>query len=201
MIVSDDFNFVNGSGTLMSEKDFLNKMLTRTIPVVVDPLLLDGDVAPWALPAYAHDGDAGMDVRWAAELDADALDLEYGVNYGYLNPGYALDYVLKSGESVLLSTGIKIAIPYGFEIQARSRSGLGVKHKVVVTQGVATIDSPYRGELKISLTNNSKGDYLLVNRDKICQIVLAPVNFIQWEVVTELPDTDRGEGGFGKSGR
>lgn len=199
MINSNDFNFRDSSGNVMSERDVLTKMLTRTVHVVVNPILLDGDVAPWALPAYAHQGDAGMDVRWAAELDAEILDLDFVRDYGV--PKGQLSYRLKSGQSVLLSTGIKVAVPYGYELQARSRSGLGIKHQVVVTQGVGTIDSPYRGEVKISLTNNSKGDYLLVNRDKICQIVLAPINFIQWEVVTELPDTDRGESGFGKSGR
>lgn len=200
-MISSSGGFMKGDGTQMSSMDFTKMLLTRKVPVVVDPALLEGDVAPWALPAYAHDGDAGMDVRWAAELDAKALDLSFRKDYG-INPiDDAYTYLLKSGESVLLSTGIKVAVPYGHELQARSRSGLGIKHKVVVTQGVGTIDSPYRGEVKISLTNNSAGDYLLVNRDRICQIVLAPINFIQWEVVSELPDTDRGEGGFGESGR
>lgn len=195
----DNNGIVMADNTVLSTKDFIKRILTRKVPVVINSLLLEGDVVPWHLPAYAHDGDAGMDVHWAAELDTETLDLNFRKEYSVGTD--VLSYVLKSGHSVLLSTGITVAVPYGYELQARSRSGLGINHKVVVTQGVGTIDSPYRGEIKISLTNNSSTPYLLANRDKICQIVLAPINFIEWQVVTELPDSARGEGGFGSSGR
>ncbi len=103
--------------------------------------------------------------------------------------------------SALIPTGISVAIPNDVEIQIRPRSGLAVKSSISVLNTPGTIDSDYRGELKIILFNHSKEEFVVRNNDRIAQIVLMPVLKIDFEEVDNLPDTLRGSGGFGSTGK
>ncbi|MXO96609.1 dUTP diphosphatase [Erythrobacter aquimaris] len=128
------------------------------------------------LPRYATDGAAGMDV-----LSAEAVSL-------------------KPGQRHAVATGFAVAIPDGYEIQVRPRSGLAFKHGITVPNTPGTIDSDYRGELKVLLINHGDETFAIERGDRIAQLVLAPVTQAAWEEVDELDDTSRGEGGFGSTG-
>jgi dUTP pyrophosphatase len=128
------------------------------------------------LPAYATEGAAGMDVL-AAE-----------------------DVVLAPGARHAVATGLAMAIPHGFEIQVRPRSGLALKHGVTVPNTPGTIDSDYRGELKVIMINHGDAAFEIRRGDRIAQLVLAPVTQASWLPVEELDETVRGEGGFGSTG-
>lgn len=128
------------------------------------------------LPAYATDGAAGMDVL-AAE-----------------------DVTLAPGARHAVATGLAVAIPPGYEIQVRPRSGLALKHGITVPNTPGTIDSDYRGELKVILINLGGEDFVIRRGDRIAQLVLAPVVRASWLKVDELDETPRGEGGFGSTG-
>jgi dUTP pyrophosphatase len=128
------------------------------------------------LPEYATEGAAGMDVL-AAE-----------------------DVTLSPGGRHAVATGLALAIPPGYEIQVRPRSGLALKHGITVPNTPGTIDSDYRGELKVILINHGATDFAIRRGDRIAQLVLAPVVRASWLKVDELDDTTRGEGGFGSTG-
>ena len=103
--------------------------------------------------------------------------------------------------SALIPTGISVAIPNDVEIQIRPRSGLAIKSSISVLNTPGTIDSDYRGELKVILFNHSKEEFVVRNNDRIAQMVLMPVLKIDFEEVDNLPDTLRGSGGFGSTGK
>lgn len=128
------------------------------------------------LPAYATQGAAGMDV-----VAAEAVELVPGARHA-------------------VATGFALAIPEGYEIQVRPRSGLALKHGIGVPNAPGTIDSDYRGELKIILINHGSETFAIVRGDRIAQLVLAPVVRATWHEVAELDSTDRGESGFGSTG-
>ncbi|MCA0903150.1 dUTP diphosphatase [Qipengyuania aquimaris] len=128
------------------------------------------------LPRYATDGAAGMDV-----LSAEAVSL-------------------KPGQRHAVATGFAVAIPDGYEIQVRPRSGLAFKHGITVPNTPGTIDSDYRGELKVLLINHGDESFAIERGDRIAQLVLAPVTQAAWQEVDELDETTRGEGGFGSTG-
>ena len=130
------------------------------------------------LPDYETSGSAGMDV-------AAALDEEVTV---------------APGEIVLIPTGFAVAIPPGFEMQVRPRSGLAVKHGVTIVNSPGTIDSDYRGEVKIGLINLGRREYTIRRGDRVAQLVLAPVSRTRLVVVAQLDETARGVGGFGHTG-
>jgi dUTP pyrophosphatase len=128
------------------------------------------------LPAYATAGAAGMDVL-AAE-----------------------DAVLPPGGRHAIPTGLAVAVPDGYELQVRPRSGLALKHGISLPNTPGTIDSDYRGELKIILINLGDRAFEVRRGDRIAQLVLAPVVRATWLKVDELDETHRGEGGFGSTG-
>ena len=103
--------------------------------------------------------------------------------------------------SALIPTGISIAMPNGVEIQIRPRSGLAAKNKISVLNTPGTIDSDYRGELKIILFNHSSEEFIVKNNDRIAQMILMPILKVDFEEVDDLPDTFRGSGGFGSTGK
>ena len=103
--------------------------------------------------------------------------------------------------SCLIPTGLSFAFEEGYEIQIRPRSGLAAKNNISVLNTPGTIDSDYRGEVKIILYNHGNSDFIINNRDRVAQMVLAPVYKIELEEVSNLPDTLRGEGGFGSTGK
>lgn len=128
------------------------------------------------LPVYATSGAAGMDVL-AAE-----------------------DVTLAPGGRHAVATGLAMAIPDGYEIQVRPRSGLALKHGISLPNTPGTIDSDYRGELKVIMINLGQDAFVIRRGDRIAQLVLAPVVRAAWEEVVDLDETARGEGGFGSTG-
>ena len=109
--------------------------------------------------------------------------------------------VIKPNSSELIPTGLQVAIPEELEIQIRPRSGLAAKESIGVLNSPGTIDSDYRGELKIILFNHGKEDFIINNGDRIAQMVLVPIVKMEFEEVDSLPDTVRGQGGFGSTGK
>ena len=109
--------------------------------------------------------------------------------------------VIKPNSSELIPTGLQVAIPEELEIQIRPRSGLAAKESIGVLNSPGTIDSDYRGELKIILFNHSNKDFIINNGDRIAQMVLVPIFKMEFEEVDSLPDTVRGQGGFGSTGK
>ena len=131
------------------------------------------------LPAYKTDGASGMDLM--------AL-IKEPIN-------------LKPNSSCIVPTGLAVAFSRDFEIQIRPRSGLAAKNSISVLNTPGTIDSDYRGEIKIILFNHGKSDFLINNKDRIAQMILTPVIKIDLQETNELPETVRGEGGFGSTGK
>ena len=109
--------------------------------------------------------------------------------------------VIKSGEFAMIPTGLSFAIPEGYEIQVRPRSGLAAKNGVTVLNTPGTIDSDYRGEVKVILINHGKDAFTVNNGDRIAQLIVAPVTQGIFEKADELDSTERGEGGFGSTGK
>ncbi len=136
------------------------------------------DAKDLELPKYMTNGSAGMD------LYANVSD----------------DVVLKVGERKLIPTGIMIDIPANYEVQIRPRSGLAYKNGVTVLNAPGTIDSDYRGEIKVLLINHGQEDFIIKRSDRIAQMVVALVSVVSFEEVEELSETVRGAGGFGHSG-
>ncbi|MGD9649667.1 MAG: dUTP diphosphatase [Dongiaceae bacterium] len=130
------------------------------------------------LPNYATAQSAGMDLCAAVEADI----------------------VLQPGEHKLIPTGLKIALPPGFEAQVRPRSGLALKNGVTVLNAPGTIDADYRGEIGVILINLSREAYTIARGARIAQMVIAPYAAATWNQVEELEATQRGEGGFGSTG-
>jgi dUTP pyrophosphatase len=128
------------------------------------------------LPAYESEGAAGLDLRAAEACE------------------------IAAGERALVATGLSIAIPRGFEGQVRPRSGLAAKHGVTVLNAPGTIDSDYRGEVKVILVNFADAPFRIARGDRIAQLIVAPVTRVEIAEVESLDATARGEGGFGSSG-
>lgn len=131
------------------------------------------------LPKYMSPGAAGMDLYAAVNEDT----------------------VLHKGEILLIPTGIKIALPDGYEAQIRPRSGLALKHGITFVNTPGTIDADYRGEIKVIMLNVGKEDYVIKRGERIAQMVINKIEQIEWEVVEKLEDSVRGTGGFGHTGK
>ncbi len=108
--------------------------------------------------------------------------------------------VIEPGAIALIPTGFAMAVPEGFEAQIRPRSGLAVKHGITVINSPGTIDSDYRGEVKIALVNHGLAAFEVTRGMRIAQMLIAPVPRVLWQVQEELPTTERGAGGFGHTG-
>jgi dUTP pyrophosphatase len=133
------------------------------------------------LPSYETAGSAGMDVRAAVPENEPV--------------------VLAPGARAMVPTGLSVAIPEGYEIQVRPRSGLAAKHGLTCLNTPGTIDSDYRGEIKVILINLGSEAFTIQRGERIAQLVLAPVTRLGWQEVGELGETARGAGGFGSTGR
>jgi len=107
---------------------------------------------------------------------------------------------IKNQERVLIPTGVKIALSFGYEAQVRPRSGLAVKHGVTLINGIGTVDADYRGEIHALLINLGKEDFVISRGDRIAQLVITKVAMISLSEVDQLPETTRGESGFGSTG-
>ena len=131
------------------------------------------------LPKYKTEGSSGMDLKALIEKPI----------------------IIKPQNSVLIPTGLSIAIPEDIEVQIRPRSGLAAKSNISVLNTPGTIDSDYRGEIKIILFNHGKEEFTVNNMDRIAQMILMPVFKAEFEEIKELPKTVRGSGGFGSTGK
>ena len=130
------------------------------------------------LPFYETEGSAGMDLKAYIEEPV----------------------TLKPGQRKLIPTGLSIELPVGYEAQIRARSGLAIKKGIGLVNGIGTIDSDYRGEIKVILINWGEEDFLIENGDRIAQMVIAKYERVEWEVTDDLSETERGSGGFGHTG-
>jgi len=131
------------------------------------------------LPQYETAHAAGMDLRASTNEEI----------------------ILKPLQRQLISTGLFIELPIGYEAQIRPRSGLAYKHGISIVNSPGTIDADYRGELKVLLVNLSDTDFKIVNGDRIAQMIVAKHETVQWQAVEALEETDRGEGGYGHTGK
>ena len=129
-------------------------------------------------PKYETPGSSGMDI--AAHIEQ--------------------DLIINSGDRAIIPTGFSLSIPRGYEIQIRPRSGLAVKKGITVLNTPGTIDSDYRGEIKVILINLSKDEFIIKNGERIAQMVICPIEQVSIEEVKELSGTDRGKAGFGSTG-
>jgi dUTP pyrophosphatase len=135
--------------------------------------------SPFPLPAYETSFSAGMDLR--ASINAPVL--------------------LKPLERALIPTGLFIELPEGFEAQIRPRSGLAIKHGITLLNSPGTIDSDYRGEIKVILANISEDSFSIQHGDRIAQMIISRHETVTWELVGELAESERGAGGFGHTGK
>jgi len=140
---------------------------------------VDSTINDIPLPSYATEGSSGMDIYAAVENNV----------------------TLKKGKTVLIPTGFYIEVPRGYEAQVRPRSGLALKYGITVLNTPGTIDSDYRGEVKIILSNFGNEDFIIRRGDRIAQLVIAPVAKVVWDEVETLESTERGAGGFGHTGQ
>ena len=131
------------------------------------------------LPAYETEHAAGMDMRAAVTEPL----------------------TLQPGERTLVPTGLRIALPEGYEAQIRPRSGLAIKHGISLLNTPGTIDADYRGEIRIIIANLGQQPFVINRGDRIAQMIVAPVTKVAWEVTDTLSETTRGAGGFGHTGK
>lgn len=131
------------------------------------------------LPQYATELSAGMDVRAAI----------------------AEPMVLLPLQRALVPTGLRVELPAGYEMQLRPRSGLALRHGITLLNSPGTIDADYRGEIGVIMVNLSAEPFTINPGERICQAVVAPYTRVAWQPASELSDTDRGEGGFGHTGK
>jgi dUTP pyrophosphatase len=129
-------------------------------------------------PKYETPGSSGMDIA------------------AYINE----DVIINSGDKALIPTGFSLSIPQGYEVQIRPRSGLAIKKGITILNTPGTIDSDYRGEVKVVLINLSKDKFTVQNGERIAQMVVCPIIQVSIEEVKELSETNRGIGGFGSTG-
>jgi dUTP pyrophosphatase len=143
------------------------------------PLTREAGCEDLPLPAYATSHSAGVDLCAAVTEEL----------------------LLGPGQRALVPTGLRIALPEGYEAQVRPRSGLAVRHGIGMVNSPGTIDADYRGEIRVILINWGQEPFIIRRGDRIAQMVIAPVTRVAWDEVSDLPPTERGEGGFGHTGR
>lgn len=130
-------------------------------------------------PSYETVGSAGMDLR---------ANVKESI-------------VLNPMERKLIPTGLYIALPNGYEAQVRARSGLAIKNGITLINAIGTIDSDYRGEIKVPLVNLGSEPFEIKDKDRIAQLIVAKYETVEWDIVDALDETDRGSGGFGHTGK
>lgn len=171
-LFDDDESFEDSTERFFNEElDFMNLLPDLHVKVV--------NHSKHPLPEYKTEGSAGMD----------------------LQANISEDITLKSLERVLVKTGLHIELPLGAEAQVRPRSGLALKHGITVLNSPGTIDADYRGEIGVILVNLSSDTFVIKDGERIAQLVVAQHERVDWDEVDELGDTDRGEGGFGSTGK
>jgi len=150
--------------------------VSRTVTVQI---LREPNCDDIPLPAYETEHAAGMDLRASVTVPQ----------------------TLQPGERALIPTGLRIALPEGYEAQIRPRSGLALKHGISLLNTPGTIDADYRGEIRIIMANLGQEPFVIQRGDRIAQMVVAPVTRVEWSIADTLDETVRGEGGFGHTGK
>lgn len=163
------------------------------------------------LPAYETPASAGMDVcadfwhiveKFLFDTTINRRDSTYEDEEGELHHVNVIDSLtINPGGRALIPTDLRVAIPEGYEIQVRPRSGLALKNGITVLNTPGTIDADYRGEIGVIVINHGTEPFTIHAGDRIAQLVLNKVERIEWSQVEELPETTRGEGGFGSTGK
>ena len=148
-------------------------------PVIRVQITQEPGCADLPLPGYETLHAAGMDLRAALKEDL----------------------TLQPGERALIPTGLRIALPEGYEAQVRPRSGLAIKHGIFLPNSPGTIDADYRGEVCVIIANAGQEPHTFERGDRIAQLIIAPVTRAEWDLVESLDETQRGEGGFGSTGK
>ncbi len=147
------------------------------MPVALEPVRVPIKLDESAqLPEYASAGAAGMDVRTPQQIS------------------------LQPGQRTHIATGLRVSVPDGFELQVRPRSGLALRHGLALVNSPGTIDPDFRGEIGILLINLGSDAVEIAAGERIAQLVLCPVAHCEWQIVDQLEDSERGEGGFGSTG-
>ncbi|MCY4445451.1 MAG: dUTP diphosphatase [Rhodobacteraceae bacterium] len=147
-------------------------------------LRVDGSDSTIPLPVYQSQNSSGCDLHANLKLEQQKSGI-----------------IIPKTSWQLVPTGLAIVLPEGFEAQIRSRSGLALYHGITVMNSPGTIDSDYRGEVGVILLNQGTDDYLINHGDRIAQLVIAQTSQVKWATINELPHTERGENGFGSTGR
>jgi dUTP pyrophosphatase len=147
---------------------------------------------PITVPVIRLPHGAGLDLPAYATAHAAGVDLLAAIDK---------DVVLAPGGRALIPTGLAIALPEGYEAQVRPRSGLALKHGITLPNSPGTIDADYRGEVGVIIMNSGSEPFTVTRGMRIAQMVVAPVSSLRWSEVERLPDTARGSGGFGSTGR
>ena len=161
------------------------------------------------LPNYETPASAGMDVRANFDNIVEKFLFNTTINENenvYINVKGETRHIIESitinpGGRALIPTGLRVAIPEGYEIQVRPRSGLALKNGITLLNTPGTIDADYRGDIGVIVINHGTEPFTIIAGDRIGQIVLNKVERIEWKEVNNLPDTIRGEGGFGSTGK
>lgn len=150
------------------------------------------------LPKYNNPTDAGFDMR--ADITKVSEDKVFNTIISYNNDGEITKVTICPGGRALIPTGLHMAIPEGYELQVRARSGLAIKKGIALVNGVGTIDSPYRGDIGAIVINCGFEPFDIVQGDRICQGILTKFEKVDFKLVNELDKTSRGEKGYGDSG-
>lgn len=150
------------------------------------------------LPRYETPESAGCDLR--AELNLINEKLLFNAEAFYTLDNVAIELIIYPGGRALIPTGIKMALPVGFEAQVRPRSGLALKYGITVLNTPGTIDSDYRGDVGVVLINHGTEPFVVNQGDRIAQLVITQITQVQFVPVDELQETNRGTGGFGSTG-
>ena len=158
---------------------FQNFFLIKKMPIRKIYIKNISSKLDFKLPNYESEGAAGMDL--SADIDS--------------------DIIIKPLERSLIPTGIAISLPEGLEAQIRPRSGLAIKHGITLLNSPGTIDSDYRGEIKVILVNLSNDNYTIKPYDRIAQIIISQFVKAEFEIAENLDETDRGNSGFGSTGK
>lgn len=152
------------------------------------------------LPEYSTSGAAAMDVRACFDCD-EPLIFNTNGEVKKIMPNINEPYILAPGERVLIPTGLRVAIPEDWEIDVRPRSGLALKNGITVLNTPGLVDCDYRGSIGVILINLSDTEFIFEHNDRIAQISITEATKVEWVSVPQLSSTERGEGGFGHTGK
>ncbi len=184
--INSTFNIQDDINVIINKH--LNLIYATKIPVKII------NKSGFELPKYESAGAAGFDIRAKFPTDTDEI-----FELSHLGAEYS-QVILKPGEQYNFDTGLYIEVPEGYELDVRGRSGLAFKHGIGIVHGVGTIDSDYRGEIRVCLINHSNEDFIVKHGDRIAQGLLIPVLQAEFVEVEELSTSDRGQAGFGSTG-